>query len=348
MAVLVIGTCDTKAAELAYARDCIRAAGVAAQLVDVGTRGGGDEADVTAAEVAGHHPDGAAAVLGTSDRGVAVTAMAAALTRYLATRGDIDAVLGLGGTGNTALVTAALRALPVGLPKLMVSTVASGNVAPYVGATDITMMHSVVDIAGLNAISRRVIANAAHAVAGMATWRAVSGAGDRPAIGMTMFGVTTPCVTEVRRLLEQDHDCLVFHATGTGGQSMEKLAEGGFLRGVIDATTTEVADYPGRRRLRLQRGPLRRDRPHRPALCRVDRRRRHGEFRRDGDGAGDVPRPAPACSQRPGDADADDGGGECGDRRLDRRAAQPLPRAGALPAAARRRLGHRRARPALP
>ncbi|MBW8728578.1 MAG: Tm-1-like ATP-binding domain-containing protein, partial [Inquilinus limosus] len=137
MAVLVIGTCDTKAAELAYARDCIRAAGVVAQLVDVGTRGGGDEADVTAAEVAGHHPDGAAAVLGTSDRGVAVTAMAAALTRYLATRGDIDAVLGLGGTGNTALVTAALRALPVGLPKLMVSTVASGSVAPYVGATDI-------------------------------------------------------------------------------------------------------------------------------------------------------------------------------------------------------------------
>lgn len=243
MAVLVIGTCDTKAAELAYARDCIRAAGVAAQLVDVGTRGGGEEADVCAAEVAGHHPDGAAAVLGATDRGVAVTAMAAALTRYLATRGDIDAVLGLGGTGNTALVTAALRALPVGLPKLMVSTVASGNVAPYVGATDITMMHSVVDIAGLNAISRRVIANAAHAVAGMATWRAASGTGDRPAIGMTMFGVTTPCVTEIRRLLERDHDCLVFHATGTGGQSMEKLAEGGFLRGVIDATTTEVADF---------------------------------------------------------------------------------------------------------
>jgi hypothetical protein len=129
MAVLVIGTCDTKAAELAYARDCIRAAGVAAQLVDVGTHGGGEQADVSAAEVAGHHPDGAATVLSATDRGVAVTAMAAALTRYLATRDDIDAVLGLGGTGNTALVTAALRALPVGLPKLMVSTVASGNVA---------------------------------------------------------------------------------------------------------------------------------------------------------------------------------------------------------------------------
>ena len=170
-----------------------------------------------------------------------------------------------------------------------------------------------------------MIANAAHAVAGMATWRAASGAGDRPAIGMTMFGVTTPCVTEVRRLLEQDHDCLVFHATGTGGQSMEKLADGGFLRGVIDATTTEVADF-------LVGGVFACSEDRFGAIARTGLpyvgstgAARHGEFRRDGDGAGDIPRPAPACPQRPGDADADDAGGECGDRRLDRRAAQPLP-----------------------
>jgi uncharacterized protein (UPF0261 family) len=199
--------------------------------------------EVSAAEVATHHADGPGAVLGLDDRGRAVTAMAAALTAYLGSRDDIGAVLGLGGSGNTAIVTEAMRALPVGVPKLMVSTVASGNTASYVGPSDIAMMYAVVDVAGLNAISRRVIGNAAHAVAGMARARVPEVSSDKPGLGMTMFGVTTHCVTMVRQALEASHEVYVFHATGTGGQSMEKLADSGFLAGVIDVTTTEVADY---------------------------------------------------------------------------------------------------------
>jgi len=135
-----------------------------------------------------------------------------------------------------------MRTLPIGLPKLMVSTVASGNVAPYVGPNDITMMYSVVDVAGLNAISRKVIGNAANAAAGMARNTVPASKDDRPGIGMTMFGVTTPCVTQVREMLGKTHEIYVFHATGVGGQSMEKLADSGLLQGVIDVTTTEVPD----------------------------------------------------------------------------------------------------------
>ncbi len=241
--VYVVGTCDTKEAELVYARDLVRAAGAAALLVDVGTRGTSAVADVPAAEVARHHPEGAGAVLGRDDRGAAVSAMAEALTRFLATRTDIGAVLGLGGSGNTALVTRAMRALPVGVPKLMVSTVASGHTADYVGPNDIAMMYSVVDVAGLNAISRRVIGNAAHAAAGMALRAPPEAPADKPGLGLTMFGVTTACVTQVREALEAEYEPYVFHATGTGGQSMEKLADSGLLAGFLDITTTEVPDH---------------------------------------------------------------------------------------------------------
>jgi len=241
--VYVVGTADTKGVELVYAKDCAIAAGADAVLVDVGTRPGKSVADVTAEEVAARHPGGASAVLGNDDRGAAITAMSEALTGYLLSRDDIGAVLGLGGSGNTALVTAAMRALPVGVPKLMVSTVASGNVASYVGPSDIAMMYSVVDVAGLNAISRQVIGNAAHAAAGMAKNRVVASAADKPGLGLTMFGVTTECVTQVREALERDYETFVFHATGVGGQSMEKLVDSGFFAGIIDVTTTEVADY---------------------------------------------------------------------------------------------------------
>ena len=239
--VYVVGTFDTKEPELTYAAECVRRAGAQAVLVDVGTRAAGTGADITAAEIARHHPQGAA-VLGQDDRGAAVQGMADALTAWLAGRTDIGAVLGLGGSGNTALVTQAMRALPVGVPKLMVSTVASGNVAPYVGPNDIGMVYSVVDIAGLNAISRKVIGNAAHAAAGMALNAVPASAGDKPGLGLTMFGVTTPCVTQIREAIEAEYEPYVFHATGTGGQSMEKLAESGLLTGVIDTTTTEVPD----------------------------------------------------------------------------------------------------------
>ncbi len=241
--VYIVGTCDTKEAELAYAKACVEKAGAKAVLVDVGTKGASKAADVPAKAVAKHHPEGEGAVLGLDDRGKAVSAMALALTRYLTARKDIGAVLGLGGSGNTALVTEAMRALPIGTPKLMVSTVASGNVAPYVGPNDIAMMYSVVDVAGINAISRKVIGNAAHAAAGMALNRVKASKTDKPGVGMTMFGVTTACVTQVREKLDASYDAYVFHATGTGGQSMEKLAESGLVKGVIDLTTTEVPDF---------------------------------------------------------------------------------------------------------
>lgn len=241
--VYVIGTLDTKEAELLFAKRCVEMAGAEAILIDVSTTGSSAKANVSASDVARHHPKGETAVLGQTDRGVAVSAMAEALSRYMVSRQDVAAVLGLGGSGNTSIVTAAMRALPVGVPKLMVSTVASGNVAPYVGPSDISMMYAVVDVAGLNAISRRIISNAAHAVAGMALNKIEPEKTEKPGVGLTMFGVTTACVTAIRSKIEADHECFVFHATGTGGQSMEKLVDSGLLGSVIDITTTEVADY---------------------------------------------------------------------------------------------------------
>ncbi|WP_395014777.1 Tm-1-like ATP-binding domain-containing protein [Dongia sp.] len=241
--VYVIGTCDTKGDELRFACACIARAGAKPVLVDVSTARPDAEADVTAETVAAYHPQGRAAVLGLTDRGKAVSAMGEALKLYLLARKDLGAVLGLGGSGNTAIVTAAMRALPVGLPKVMVSTLASGNVAGFVGPTDIMMMHAVTDIAGLNAISRAVIGNAAHAVAGMVRTKVPKAWKVKPTVGYTMFGVTTACVNEIRRRLEPATESFVFHATGTGGQSFEKLAESGFFDGVLDITTTEVADY---------------------------------------------------------------------------------------------------------
>jgi uncharacterized protein (UPF0261 family) len=239
--VYVVGTCDTKGAELAYVRTLINAQAIPAVIVDVSTYERGSDADIQAEEVAGHHPDGARAVF-TGDRGRSITAMAVALERFLQSRADIGGVMGIGGSGGTALIAPAMRALPIGMPKLLVSTVASSNVAPYVGASDIAMMYPVTDLAGLNRISRLVLANAAHAVAGMAAVSPPLSASDKSAVGITMFGVTTPCVNRLVSLLEGEHDCLVFHATGTGGQSMEKLVESGLLAGVVDVTTTEVCD----------------------------------------------------------------------------------------------------------
>ncbi|WP_163577116.1 Tm-1-like ATP-binding domain-containing protein [Halomonas faecis] len=239
---LIIGTCDTKAEELCYLRDLLRTAGVDALIVDVGT--GGDaapEADIPASQVAACHPQGAEAVF-VNDRGRAVAQMAEALCRLLAERDDVDGVIGIGGSGGTALITPAMRDLDIGVPKVMVSTIASGNVAPYVGPSDIAMIHSVTDVAGLNRISRRVLGNAAHALLGMLSGKIPEVAEDKPAIGLSMFGVTTQCVNRMTKALSPSYDCLVFHATGTGGRSMEKLAASGMLKGLLDMTTTEVCD----------------------------------------------------------------------------------------------------------
>lgn len=239
--VYVVGTADTKGHELEYVKALVAAAGAPATLVDVGIRTPQVAVDVAASDVAACHPRGARFVLDGDDRGAAVTAMGEAFGHYIAGRQDIAGVIGLGGSGGTSIVTAGMRRLPVGVPKLMVSTLAAGDVRQFTGASDITMMYSVTDVAGLNRISRVVLGNAAHAIAGMATHR-VPESGSKPAIGLTMFGVTTACVTQTVAQLEQDYDCLVFHATGTGGQSMEKLADSGMLVGVIDVTTTEVCD----------------------------------------------------------------------------------------------------------
>ena len=247
--IFVAGTCDTKGAELDYLRQLIRSAGGDVTLIDVSTGGTVDvsaadvsAADVPATAVASHHPHGVGAVLGGNDRGKSVAAMGEAFARFVESREDIAGIIGIGGSGGTSIITAGMRQLSIGVPKLMVSTLASGDVAPYVGPTDITMMYSVTDVAGLNSISRKVLANAVHAIAGM-VGHTIAPTDDKAAIGLTMFGVTTTCVTAITGALGDEFDCLVFHATGTGGQAMEKLVDSHMLKAVIDATTTEVCDH---------------------------------------------------------------------------------------------------------
>ena len=217
--------------------------------------------------MAARHPGGAQAVF-TGDRGTAIAAMALAFERYAAADAGIGALLGLGGSGGTALITPAMRALPIGVPKLMVSTMASGNVAPYVGPSDIAMMYSVTDVAGLNRISRRVLANAAGAIGG-AFRQADSAAQDndsRPAVGISMFGVTTACVQQVVPLLEPDYDCLVFHATGTGGSPWKTAGQPSAVRRAGPDHHRGLR-LPVRRRAGLHRRPLRRRGAHARALC---------------------------------------------------------------------------------
>jgi uncharacterized protein (UPF0261 family) len=245
--VVLIGTLDTKGSEYDYVRDRLREHGVAVLLVDVGVLGEpGARVDVDREEVARAAGADVAELARAGDRGRAMTTMAtgaAAVMRRLHAEGGVDGVLALGGSGGSSVATAAMRALPVGVPKLMVSTVASGDTRPYVGAVDVTMMYSVVDIAGLNGVSRRILHNAAAAMAGMAQATPPPAEQGRPVIAATMFGVTTPCVTAAQERLEElGYEVLVFHATGTGGQSMEALARDGYLAGVLDVTTTELAD----------------------------------------------------------------------------------------------------------
>jgi uncharacterized protein (UPF0261 family) len=244
--VWVAATLDTKSDEANYVCTLLEAAGLPVTLADLSTSANSVPAvtrmHLSSEEIAAYHPQGRNAVF-TGDRGTAIAAMSDAFERLVESRDDIGGMLGLGGSGGTALITRAMRALPVGIPKLMVSTMASGNVAAYVGACDITMVYSVTDMAGLNRISRRVLGNAAHAIAGMMLHPVKESREERPAVGLTMFGVTTACVQQISRLLADRFDCIIFHATGTGGQSMEKLLEDGYLGGVLDITTTEVCDH---------------------------------------------------------------------------------------------------------
>ncbi len=253
--VALVGTLDTKGVEYAWIVERLGELGADVVVVDAGTRephGYPAAVDYSNREVAVAAGMDLETLLVAEDRGAAVSAMgegAAAVVGRLHASGRIDAVLALGGSGGSAIAARVFRDLPIGTPKLLVSTMASGDVAPYVGANDVTLMYSVVDIAGINQISRAVLGNAAAAVAGMATAAKARGLAssaeraDRPLIGASMFGVTTPAVDAAReRLDELGYEVLVFHATGSGGQALESLARSGMLAGVLDLTTTELAD----------------------------------------------------------------------------------------------------------
>ncbi len=248
--VIVAGTLDTKGAELRFIRDLIVASGLRTRLVDVSTSGKPATCDVTAQEVALNYGRGGSAVFGR-DRGASVAAMAEAFETWIKRQGDVAGIISAGGSGGASIVAPAMRTLPIGAPKVLISSIASGDVSRYVGPTDMTMMYSVTDVQGLNSISRQVLSNGAQALIGMVkarleAKREVGAARSRRlavrSVGLTMFGVTTPCVQQITAALAADWECLVFHATGAGGRSMEKLVDSAVISAVIDVTTTEVAD----------------------------------------------------------------------------------------------------------
>ena len=249
--IAVLGTFDTKGPEHAFIADLIRGAGYATLLIDAGSLNAATiPADVSSATVAAAagEPD-YHDLLARHDRGASVAFMGRAAARHvaeLARSGKIHGIISLGGGGGTAIGTAAMRALPIGFPKVMVSTLASGNTAAYLGTSDIVMVPAVVDVAGINRVSRVVFENAAGAICGMvraAQQRQAQPGADKPLIVASMFGNTTACVAEAGKILEAGgYEVLVFHATGVGGRSMESLIASGMVAGVLDVTTTEWAD----------------------------------------------------------------------------------------------------------
>jgi len=247
MAVLLIGTLDTKGAEIAYVRELLKQQKISTIVMDAGAIGvPAFSANVSREEVFRAAGTSLGAVQAQRDRGQAVTLAAAGAVRLaveMQRQGKITGILGLGGSAGTTIGTAAMRALPYGVPKLMVSTLASGQVAPFVGTRDILMLNSVVDLCGLNRFSRLVLSQAAGAMAGMLHQPAPAPVNaDRPLIAASMFGVTTPCIEQARSLLEKQFELLVFHATGSGGRTMEAMIRDGLMVGVFDITTTELAD----------------------------------------------------------------------------------------------------------
>ncbi len=250
-AIAVLGTFDSKGPEHAFIAEAIRARGHEVLLIDTGSlEAPSIKPDISAREVAAASGEDWEEILGRKDRGTSVVFMSRAAAKYVAAleqQGRIQGIISLGGGGGSAISTAAMRALPIGFPKLMVSTLASGNTAPYVGTKDIVMMPAIVDVSGINRISRAIFENAAGAICGMVE-AAVARAsqktsGDRPLIVASMFGNTTACVDHAKKLLEgSGYEVLVFAATGTGGRTMESLIESGMVTAVLDITTTEWAD----------------------------------------------------------------------------------------------------------
>lgn len=248
--ICVIGTFDTKGAEHAFVANAIRARGHETLLIHVGSLGeSAIQTDIGVEEVAASGGEDWRTVLARRDRGESVSLMARAAAKYaagLAESGRIQGIISLGGGGGTAIATSAMRALPIGFPKVMVSTLASGNTAPYLGTKDIVMVPAIVDVSGINRISRAIFENAAGAICGMveaAEQRRQRPAEDKPLIVASMFGNTTDCVNEAKRIIEAaGYEVLVFHSTGAGGRAMEALIESGMVAGVLDITTTEWAD----------------------------------------------------------------------------------------------------------
>lgn len=247
--VVLVGTLDTKGEEYALLRDRVAAQGCDVVMVNAGILGDPDyPVDVSRREVAEAAGADLDELAGSGDRGLAVTTMAegaAAVAVRLHDEGRLHGIAAMGGSGGTSIASRAMRALPFGVPKLMVSTMASGDVGSFVGTADIAMLHSVVDIAGINSVSAEVIRNAAAAIVAMARrFEEEAGHGStRPAIGATMYGSTTPCVARARQWLEgAGYEVVTFHATGAGGRSMEALLHSGHLTGVLDVTTTELMD----------------------------------------------------------------------------------------------------------
>jgi len=228
--VLVAGTYDTKSKELNFIADRLKSLGISVTRVDLSTSGNASDCEVNPANVGAFHPDGESAVQ-TGDRGTSVAGMSQAFEAWIQAASNVGGIISAGGTGGTALSTPAMRALPLGIPKIMISTVASGDVSAYVGASDIMMLPSISDVQGLHSISRQIFS------------QQLSGGDDKPNLGMTMFGVTTTAIQQISAHISDDFECLVFHATGIGGRSMEKLADDGFLSAVLDLTTTEVCDH---------------------------------------------------------------------------------------------------------
>lgn len=245
--IVLVGSLDTKGAEFKFVRDLIRARQLDTLIVDFGVMGDPPfEPDISSDVVARAGGSSLTELREKQEKTLAMRSMSDGLAKVvvdLYQAGRLGGILGMGGSGNSAIATAAMRALPIGVPKVMISTIAAGDVAPYVGAKDITMMPSIVDVAGLNSISRQIYANAAGAIAGMVTQEMPEPGEERPLITASMFGNTTPCVTHARELLEQrGYEVLVFHATGAGGRTMEALIADGYITANLDITTTELAD----------------------------------------------------------------------------------------------------------
>ncbi|KGX87539.1 Tm-1-like ATP-binding domain-containing protein [Pontibacillus litoralis] len=244
--IALAGTLDSKGEEFLYVKEMIESLGFRAFVIHTGVFDPLFKPDVSSSEIAAAVGENMKDLAAKKDRGKATAVLAQGLETLLPTlyeQGKFDGILSFGGSGGTSIATAGMRALPIGVPKLMVSTVASGNTESYIGTSDIMFMPSIVDVAGLNVISKKIFSNAVHSMAGMLTFEHKKEEKKKPLIAATMFGVTTPCVEKAKISLENlGYEVLIFHATGVGGRTMEQLIEAGFIDGVLDLTTTEWAD----------------------------------------------------------------------------------------------------------